>query len=190
MGWFTNLYLVEVQQVDDRTIVETNVYDGNSGDIPYFTWGVDRRPKNYTAYAHNTLFSNVQLDLIDVYPQHDVYESTKPFLLDASFQPRRPDHAVLFHIVLYQSYVPMRNSEPFIQPCPASVYLNKNILTITYPVQGSAQLKFWITPLRPGDSLVDYDLTKITTPDAKVKRSAKLSFGVPGVAGAEFGAEY
>ncbi len=190
MGYFANLYLVEVRQIRDRTIVETNVYSGDIGGTAYFTWGVEKRPEGYTSYAHDTLFSDSRLNLIGAYPQFDSYESSEPFLLDGSFEPREGTDAVVFHIVLHKSYVPMRDREPFIQPSIASVYLSKDILTVTYPVRGSGQLKFWITPIRPGDSLIDYDLTKITTPDAKVRHSAKLNFGIPGIASAEWGTEY
>lgn len=189
MGYFANLYLVEVQRDGDSTVVETNIYRGGVDRTAYFTWGAGDRPGGFRSYAHDTLFSDAKLKLLPAYPRIEKYDSSEPFLLDASFEPKQRDDAVLFHIVLYQSYVPMRNREPFIQPGRASVFIDERIISLTYPVRGSGQLQFWVTPIRAGESLTDYDLTKITVPSVKNQRTAKVGFSI-GLISGEWGSSY
>lgn len=174
MGYFANLYLIEVSKNGNLTEVKTTIYGGNIGGRAYFSWGEgDRPPNQLHGFAGNTIFTDTQLIQFNGYPLEEKYESSKPFLLDASFMPQDPNDPVVFHLIL-NNYIPMRNSTPFQQPSEPSIYKRENQLIITYPVVGKADLRFWVTQVKEGTSLDDFDITKLVQPEKA--RSGKFSF--------------
>lgn len=165
MGFFANLYLIEIFTLQDSAIVETTIYGGHIEPKAYFSWGPAERPGGLQSYAHETLFSDTKLERLPGYPMREQYPAKEPFLLDASFNPRELNDPVVFHLVLHERYVPMRNNTPFIQPTDPSVYKASEKIIITYPVIGSSNIRFWVTAMREGESLDDYDMSRIMIPE-------------------------
>jgi len=184
MGYFANLYLVEVSTAGDLANVSTMIYGRGIGARAYFSWGPGDRPEGLHPYGHGTLFCDIQLTLLKGYPLIERYPASEPFLLDASFTPRENSDPVVFHIILNESYVPMRNRNPFIQPSQPCAYRQQERIIITYPVVGSAGIRFWISRIKDNESLDDYDLTKIVQPEVRDPGKFKFKFNL-GVFGVE-----
>jgi hypothetical protein len=88
MGYFANLYLIEIFTRQNSAIVETTIYGGHIEPRAYFSWGPGERTEGLQSYAHETLFSDTQLGKLPGYPMQEQYPADEPFLLDASFNER------------------------------------------------------------------------------------------------------
>lgn len=179
MGYFGNLYLVEVYKEDALTKVKTTIYGGNlDGQTAYFSWGEGNRPKNQLyGFAGNTIFTDTQLIQLNGYPAIEEYDSSKEFLLDASFSPKDPvNDPVVFHLVFDKYYVPKRDGKIFEQPSKPSISKKGDKLVITYPVIGKAEIRFPVTPIPNNQSLNDYDLETLVRPDAI--KGSKRTIGI------------
>lgn len=180
MGYFANLYLVESDATKDSVTVETSVYGEGVGEKIYFSWGAGQRAGNVYAYAQDTLYSNTLLNLLDGYPLREIYRNPESFLLEAAFTPNHRDDPVLYHIVLPEHYVPRADREPLDQPGDPFVHVHQNRVVVTYPVIGSARVRFHVARLRENESLDDYDENKILKPieSRPVKIEFELNLGI------------
>lgn len=175
MGYFGNLYLVEIYREGAKTKVKTTIYSGHlNGQTSYFSWGEgDRPPSQLHGFAGNTIFTNTQLIKLDGYPVIEEYDSSQEFFLDASFSPKDPSKdPIVFHIVFDKYYVPKRDGEIFEQPSKPSISKKDEKLVITYPVIGKAEIRFPVIPIPNNKSLSNFDLETLVRPDP-VKGSKK-----------------
>lgn len=136
MGYFTNLYIVDIAEVEgDKITVRTEVY-GGPHDRAYFCWGTGERPANMHSYAYGTVVCDKELALLTGYPAIETHSGAESLLIEASFNPMGTDDAVLFHFVLPERFIPRRDLEPLEQPTRPFVYLANGRIVVTYPTQG------------------------------------------------------
>jgi hypothetical protein len=177
MGYFANVYLVEVEKIKNSTQVKTTVYGGEVGGKAYFSWGQGKQPPGQLhSLADGTLFSDKKLIQLSGYPAIEKHKPSESFLLDVSFTPRNNDDPVVFHLVFKKHYVPKRDGEFFEQPCTPSISKNRDKLVITYGVQGPAAIRFPVMPIPAGSSLESYDIEKLVRPDEPLK--SKRTVGI------------
>jgi hypothetical protein len=176
MGYFANLYVVEVSTSASYIKVETSIFGAGLGQKAYFTWGPGSRSENLYSYGNGTIFSDTDLELLPGYPLLERYERSNPFLLETAFTPRNQNDPVIIHIMLPEHFVPKRDLTPFIQPCDPFIYTEGDRMIITYPAKGKAEVRFWISEIQDEESLREYDMTKIMRPEAK--RSTKVELEI------------
>ena len=183
MGYFANLYVVEVSASANRIEMSTCVFGAAIGRA-YFCWGGGTQPRDLHAYARNTIFCDTPLQLLPGYPRVQDCEDPRGehgrCLIEASFQPRHGDDPVLFHFLLPTRFLPRRDLQPLVQPQPPFISLHENRLAATYPVVGRAEFRFKASRLNSNESFNDYDMAKILHPEGKtvVKAEVEFNFGV------------
>jgi hypothetical protein len=123
MGYFANLYIVETLADKDSVTIETSIYGGEIEPKAYFSWGPGHRSENLYSYAHETIFSDSKLNLLPGYPMREQVGDPDRFLLEAQFTPLNKDYPVLYHFILPEDFVPLRNAT-IIQPTNPSVYIH------------------------------------------------------------------
>jgi hypothetical protein len=181
MGYFANLYIVEIEATDAAIRTKTTIYSSEIGPFAYFCWGPGDRPAGLHSYAGGTIQCDAELKLLPGYPLVETLGSDPDrALIEANFRPKHGDDPVLFHFLLPERFIPRRDMKPLDQPLRPFVYTAGERIIATYPVEGQTTIRFWITRLRNNESLADYAHEKLLHPDEKrsVKVSAEVNFGV------------
>lgn len=188
MGFFSNLYLMEVQAVNDDTVsIRTEVYAAESGDVPYFSSIEGKRDGLLNSYAHDTIFCSLPLKLLPHYPVNERQELGSrtghippSALIRAGFNPDMVDSATVCHVLLPDTFLPRRDLEPLVQPSVPYVKRKADWLILTWPMQGAFRIEFCITPLEEGDSLDNYDISKVLRKkdEPRVNVGAEINLGV------------
>jgi hypothetical protein len=181
MGYFANLYLVEVEATEEQIKTRTSVYGSEIGPRAYFSFGEGQRPPGLYSYAAGAIVSDVELKLLPPYPVVEV-ESENPdtCLFEAGFTPRDQQDPVMFHFVLPERFIPRRDREPFEQPRAPFVSRAGDRLRATYAVVGAADFRFHIERLEEGGTLDSYDIVKLFHPEGakSTKVGVEFNFGI------------
>jgi hypothetical protein len=140
----------------------------------YFSWGPGERRPGLYSYAGGTIVCNKELELLPGnYPLIERYDASEQFELEMGFNPRHKDDGVVFHVILHERYRPVRTGV-FIQPQPPSAYKDEDKIVLTYPTNGRTEIKFNVSPLREGESLSDFDVSRLVTPEEKQEKEIEL----------------
>jgi hypothetical protein len=167
MGYFTTAYIVDAKDEGDSIALHLRAYQTHlgHGDKAYFTWGEGHRLEGLRHFADGTLLCDRDLELLPGYPrtEHVSPRHGDPslFLFEQSFYPGALNEPVLFHILLPERFTPRANDEPFEQPVTPFVALRDGRLMVAYPTLGGGSIRMWLSRIRKGESLQDFDLTQI-----------------------------
>jgi hypothetical protein len=188
MGFFGYLYLIEAEQLSDKSInIRTTILEGGSGTIPYFSWAPGAREDKLHAYANESIYSNTELHPLEGYPIDEIQEAgarnpiaPDSYMIEASFAPNRQGTGVVLHVTLPNRYLPRANLSPLIQPDPPFVKLIEERIILTWPNKGTIDVRFCLSPISPNDNLNDYDISKILLPDPErpVNFGMEINLGI------------
>ena len=183
MGYFAHLYVIDCSADQDGVTLVTNIFGSELAPTTYFSWGVGQRPPGMYEYADGTVVSETQLRLLPGYPLVErcgiaALGDSDHCLIEASFEPRSSSDPVLYHLLLPSRFVPSRARQPFVQPVAPSVSRLRERLIATYPVVGSADIRFWISRLPADESLENYAITQLFHPEAKQGLRAEFEFNL------------
>ena len=183
MGYFSYLYLIEADKLNEEYLnIQTTIFQGGSGDVPYFSWIPGTRKHQLQAYANGTIYSNTHLYPIEGYPVKEAQRVGSrnsavldSYVIEANFVPNRQDAGTVLQVILPNGYLPRKDVSPLVQPAPPFVNLLRNRIVLTWPSESGIDVRFCITPLPPNDNFSNYDLSKILVLGARKK---PLKFGV------------
>ena len=166
MGYFSNLYVVEID-ADDRVITaRTSVYEGESSGAPYFSWGPGERGPGVTPYARDTIFCDSPLKILPGYPLVErLGDDADHAAVEAIFGSKDDHKAVLMHFLLPENFVPSRDPKSIEQPARPFAYVAGNRVIATYVAKGQVTVRFSISRLQPGRLMSQYDPMKILNPE-------------------------
>ena len=172
MGYFANLYLIEMDAVAEETVsLTTTIFCGESEPAPFFSWIRDDRSGLENEYANGTIFSDAKLRPLSGYPiveTQDLAQSQRlgrdGFQTRAQFTPRAKESPTVVHVVLPAYFIP-RKDLGVLQPGPPFVKLKDNRLILTWATRDSIDLAFWSSRLKPRETFDQYDLDRITFAD-------------------------
>jgi hypothetical protein len=179
MGYFANLYVIDITATSELIEYETSIYGADIEPRAYFTWGRGERPAGLFSYAHDTIFSDQELKLMPGYPLRERQAGEPERLrVEASFNPRAHDDPVLFHILLPERFVPRRDLDTLVQPGKPYIDVQQDRVIVTYPVVGPGEVRFSASQLEPGDSLNNFDLVKVLEPEERNPLKAEVEFNL------------
>lgn len=186
MGYFANLYIVEVSASETTAQMRTTIYGNDIGPVAYFCWGPGDRPEGLHSYAGGTVFCDSELKLLPGYPLDETFDDANQGLISANFTPRHRDDPVLFHFVLPERFIPRRDMKPLEQPVRPFVYTADQRIVATYPVIGAGRIQFWVTRLKQTETISDYEVHKFLHPEEEHPLKMGFEFNV-GVFKLKFG---
>ncbi len=181
MGYFANLYIVEVDVADGVIKARTTIYGNWVNKDSYVCWGPGERPSGLHSYANGTVCSDVELKLLPGYPMIEtVGTSPDEALIQANFRPKGEKDAVLFHFVLPERFIPRGDLQPLDQPTEPFVYPAGERIVVTYPVEGRATVRFRISRIENHESLADFQYEKLLHSEAgrSLKVGVELNLGL------------
>lgn len=187
MGYFAYLYLLEGQSHKHKDVnLVTTIFEGESGNIPYFSWIPGERSSELHPYASNTVYSDVKLQILPGYPIANMQKLGErtgyipSILIEAQFNPNVPRAGIVLHVILPERYIPRRDLSPLVQPISPYVKLDGDRMALTWPIEGAFDVRFCATPLTENESYDDFDVSKIlvTEESRNPKLGVEINLGV------------
>jgi hypothetical protein len=163
MGYFAYAYIVDVVETDVDLLLTRSIYTvdlRDPGHRALFSWDQGERPEGMHAYANGALLCSNRLSLLPGYPFTRRMRHGDDYLIDEGFAPQADTESVLYHLTLPAHFVPCPD-RPLTNPSEPNISRSDDRLSVTYAVQGSAAIKFWIRRLQPRESMEDFDLDRV-----------------------------
>ncbi len=179
MGYFANLYTVQVEENKKGIQTELRVYGkGLQDGAAYVCWGDGvRQPNNKLhEYADGTVVCDAELKLLTGYPYLEQSEDPHQCILEATFNPMHKDDAVLMHFMLPKRFIPRKDLKPLVQPVSPYIFSHKERLCIVYPCKGPTTVQFAISKIKEHESLKDFQTERLLHPDEV--RAAKVELEI------------